>query len=120
MRQFYSDIHLWLHTTSSANLHVNTGHLSVYLVVFRLVLEDVDEGEDEDGRHVNRERDEEHEKITVVATTDAVVHPGAVMVKDLENKRNETLGSLKSQLSSSKIISNTVSFLCVNSHSCAT
>ena len=82
---------------------MNTGHLSVYLVVFRLVLEDVDEGEDEDGRHVNRERDEEHEKITVVATTDAVVHPGAVMVKDLENKRNETLGSLKSQLSS-KII----------------
>ena len=69
---------------------------------------------------MNRERDEEHEKITVVATTYAVVHPGAVMVKDLENKRNETLGSLKSQLSSSKIISNTVSFLCVNSHSCAT
>ena len=84
---------------------MNTGHLSVYLVVFRLVFEDVDEGEDEDGRHVNRERDEEHEKITVVATTYAVVHPGAVMVKDLENKRNETLGSLKSQLSN-KIISN--------------
>ena len=62
---------------------MNTGHLSVYLVVFRLVLEDVDEGEDEDGRHVNRERDEEHEKITVVATTDAVVHPGAVMIKNL-------------------------------------
>ena len=86
LRQFYSDIHLWLHTTLSANLHVNTGHLSVYLVVFRLVLEDVDEGEDEDRRHVNRERDEEHEKITVVATTDAVVHPGAVMVKYLENQ----------------------------------
>ena len=59
----------------------------MYLVVLRLVLEDVDEGEDENGRHVNRERNEEHEKVPVVATTDAVVHPGAVMVKDLENNK---------------------------------
>ena len=53
------------------------------------VVEHVDEAEDEDGRHVEREGDEEHEEVAVVAPPDAVVHPGAVVV---ENLREETTG----------------------------
>ena len=53
------------------------------------VVEHVDEAEDEDGRHVEREGDEEHEEVSVVASPDAVVHPGAVVV---ENLRGETTG----------------------------
>ena len=48
------------------------------------LVEDVDQAEDEDGGHVAREGDEEHEEVAVVAATDAVVHPGAVVVEDLQ------------------------------------
>ena len=48
------------------------------------VIEHVDEAEDEDGCHVEREGDEKHEEIAVVAPADAVVHPRAVVVKYLE------------------------------------
>ena len=41
------------------------------------------EAEDEDGSHVNGERDEKHEEVAVITTTDAVVHPGAVVVENL-------------------------------------
>lgn len=47
------------------------------------VIEQVDEAEDEDCCHVEREGDEKHEEIAVVAPADAVVHPRAVVVKYL-------------------------------------
>ena len=49
------------------------------------VIEHVDEAEDEDCRHVQREGDEKHEEIAVVASTDAVVDPRAVVVKYLKD-----------------------------------
>ena len=47
------------------------------------VVQDVDKAQHEDGGHVDRERDEEHEEVAIVAPPDAVVDPGAVVVKDL-------------------------------------
>ena len=44
----------------------------------------VHQTEDKNGGHVNRERDEEHEEVAIVASPDAVVHPRAVVVKDLK------------------------------------
>ena len=49
-------------------------------------MEDVDQAEDENGSHVDREGDQEHEEVAVVATADTVVYPGAVMVENLEEK----------------------------------
>jgi hypothetical protein len=44
----------------------------------------VDEAEDEDGGHVDGQRDEEHEEVAVVPAPDAVVHPRAVVVENLQ------------------------------------
>jgi hypothetical protein len=49
-----------------------------------LLVEDVNEAEDEDGRHVNRQRYEEHEEVPVVTPADAVVHPRAVVIENLK------------------------------------
>ena len=47
------------------------------------MVEDVDETEDEDPDHVNGERYEEHEEVSVVSPSNAVVHPRTVMVEYL-------------------------------------
>jgi len=44
----------------------------------------VDEAEDEDGGHVQGQRDEEHEEIPVISPTYTVVDPRAVVVKDFD------------------------------------
>ena len=46
-------------------------------------MEDVNEAEDEDGGHVDRERDQEHEEVAIISTSDALVDPRTVMVKYL-------------------------------------
>ena len=69
--------------------HRHDGHDAGRIGQVSAVVEHVDEAEDEDGRHVEREGDEEHEEVAVVASPDAVVHPGAVVV---ENLKDETTG----------------------------
>jgi hypothetical protein len=49
-----------------------------------LVGEHVDEAKDEDGDHVNRQGEEEHEEVSVVPPSYTVVDPGAVMVEYLD------------------------------------
>ncbi len=48
------------------------------------LVQHVHEAEYEDGDHVDAERDEEHEEVSVVPPADAVVHPGAVVVEHLD------------------------------------
>ena len=48
------------------------------------VVQHVHQAQHEDDGHVHRQRDEEHEEVAVVAPPDAVVHPGAVVVEDLD------------------------------------
>jgi hypothetical protein len=45
--------------------------------------EDVEEARGEHAHHVNGQRQQEQEEVAVVAAADAVVHPGAVVVKVL-------------------------------------
>ena len=47
------------------------------------LVEDVDEAHDEDGGHVGREGEQEHEEVAVVSPPDAVVHPRTMVVEDL-------------------------------------
>ena len=47
-------------------------------------MKDVNKTEHEDPDHVESEGDEEHEEVPVVPPPDAVVDPGAVMVKYLD------------------------------------
>ena len=61
---------------------------TIYLGERFLLVKDVYEAEDENGCHVNGQRDEEHEEVAVVAPPDAVVHPRAVMVEDLKIKNS--------------------------------
>jgi len=49
-----------------------------------LVVEDMYEGEDEDGGHVEGERNEEHEEVPVVPPPYTVIDPGAVVVEYLD------------------------------------
>ena len=53
------------------------------------VVKHVDEAEDEDGSHVNGERDQEHEEVAVIPPADAVVHPRAVVIEDLEDGKEK-------------------------------
>ena len=48
------------------------------------VVKHVHEAEDEYCRHVEREGNEKHEKVAVVAPADAVIHPGAVVIEYLK------------------------------------
>ena len=48
------------------------------------VVQHVYQAQHEYRRHVHGQRDEEHEEVSVVPPADAVVDPGAVMVKDLD------------------------------------
>ncbi len=50
-------------------------------------MEDVDKAEDEDGSHVHGQGDQEHEEVSVVAATDAVVNPRAMVVKHLDKRK---------------------------------
>ena len=54
-----------------------------YLSQLILVVEDVYEAEDEDPNHVYGERYEEHEEVSVVPPSYAVVDPGTVVVEYL-------------------------------------
>ena len=47
------------------------------------LVEDVHEAHDEDGGHVGREGEQEHEEVAVVSPPDAVVHPRTMVVEDL-------------------------------------
>lgn len=51
------------------------------------VVQDVDQAKGKDGYHVRAQEDEEEKEVAVVPPADAVVHPGAVMVKRLHGKR---------------------------------
>lgn len=44
----------------------------------------MNETQRENGRHVDRQRDEEHEEVSVVSATNAVVDPRTVMVEHLD------------------------------------
>ena len=33
---------------------------------------------------MDRQRDEKHEKVSVIAATDAIIHPGAMVIKNLK------------------------------------
>lgn len=43
----------------------------------------IEEAKGEDAHHVNAQRQQEQEEVTVVASANAVVHPGAVVVEVL-------------------------------------
>ena len=45
------------------------------------MVEDVEEAEAKHARDVGRQGEQEEEEVTVVPASDAVVHPGAVVVK---------------------------------------
>jgi len=62
----------------------NNGDDHVSLVEDLLVFQNVYEGKNKYGSHVNGQGYQEHEKVSVVTTSDAVVDPRAVMVKDLD------------------------------------
>ena len=55
-----------------------------YLGEIVLVLYQEVSRETKDGCHVQRQWDEEQEKVAVIATADAIVDPRAVMIKCLE------------------------------------
>ena len=46
-------------------------------------MKDVDQTEHEDPDHVKSEGDEEHEEVAIISPPDAVIDPGAVVVKYL-------------------------------------
>lgn len=50
------------------------------------VVEDKDEAEGENSHHVNAQRQQEEEEVAVVPPSDAVVHPGTVVVKVLRGR----------------------------------
>lgn len=51
------------------------------------VVQDVYEAKGEDADHVECQRQQEQEEVAVVPPPDAVVHPGAVVVKVLRGER---------------------------------
>ena len=64
---------------------------TVYLVEDLLVFQNVYEGKNKYGSHVNGQGYQEHEKVSVVTTSDAVVDPRAVMVKDLQQRNKHQM-----------------------------
>ena len=62
----------------------------MYLVEDLLVFQNVYEGKNKYGSHVNGQGYQEHEKVSVVTTSDAVVDPWTVMIKNLK-QRNKHL-----------------------------
>ena len=78
-----------LQSTSDANLHAEMQ--TVYLVEDLLVFQNVYEGKNKYGSHVNGQGYQEHEKVSVVTTSDAVVDPRAVMVKDLQQRNKHQM-----------------------------
>ena len=52
-----------------------------------LVLKHIDKAEGKEAEHVDGERNKKLEEVAVVAPTDAVVHPRAVMVKHLHTEQ---------------------------------
>lgn len=61
-----------------------------YLCQSILVLYQIIGREAKDGRHVDRQRNEEQEEIAIIPSTDAVVHPRTVMVERLKHFPNRT------------------------------
>lgn len=61
---------------------------AVVLGEIHLVLEYIEETESEDVDHMDCQRNEEHEEITIVSPPYTVVHPGAVMIECLKSKQN--------------------------------
>lgn len=59
------------------------------------VVQDVNQAEGEHGDHVERQRQQEEEEVAVVAPPDAVVHPGAVVVKVLGGKTRREMKKKK-------------------------
>lgn len=51
------------------------------------MVEDEDEAGGEDAQHVDAQRQQEEEEVTVVPAPDAVIHPGAVVVEVLRRER---------------------------------
>ena len=49
-------------------------------------MEYVHEAEDEYCRHVEREGNEKHEKVAVVAPADTIIHPRAVVIEYLKER----------------------------------
>ena len=64
--------------------HQDNGHEDVRLVQLVLVVQHVHQTHDEDGSHVNGQRHEEHEEVSVVSSADAVIDPRAVMIEDFD------------------------------------
>ena len=58
----------------------------MYLVEDLLVFQNVYQGKNKYGSHVNGQGYQEHEKVSVVTTSDAVVDPRTVMIKDLKQR----------------------------------
>lgn len=48
------------------------------------VMKHVDKAEDEDTSHVERQGDKEHEEVTIVPTSNAIVDPRTVVIEDLD------------------------------------
>lgn len=55
------------------------------------VVEDEDEAEGEDSHHVDAQRQQEEEEVAVVPPSNAVVHPGTVMVEVLRREGRRQL-----------------------------
>lgn len=61
-----------------------------YLRQAVLVLDQIIGREAEDGRHVDRQRNEEQEEVAVIPSTDAVIHPRTMMIERL-TKHNKSI-----------------------------
>ena len=55
------------------------------------VVEDEEQAEAKHGHDVSGEGEEEQEEVAVVPSADAVVHPGAVVIKVLQGNRGGTV-----------------------------
>jgi len=63
--------------------HDHHGHDSGHLCELFFVMENVNEAEDKDSDHVDGERNEKHEEVSVVSSPNTVVHPWTMVVEDL-------------------------------------
>jgi len=70
--------------------HDHHGHDGGHLCELFFMMENMNETEDENTDHVDGERDEKHEEVSVVSSPNTVVDPRAVVVKDLNTVVTDT------------------------------
>jgi len=70
--------------------HDHHSHDGGHLCELFFVMENMNETEDENTHHVDGERDEKHEEVSIVSSPYTVIDPRAVVVKDLNTVITDT------------------------------